>query len=410
MDRRSFVMSGVAMAAAARGTAARANDRLRIGIAGPGTQGQGLMRQFQRVAAECNAELVAVCDLWSKRRDDAAAQVKAATGREPRKLAHYEELLAMKDLDGVIVATPDHGHSRQLIQAIRAGKDVFLEKPMGNVLSELKEAYRVARASKQVVQIGTQGLSTGSYQAVAAFVRGGKLGKISRVVHEGTFNGPRWRPVKAVSEIREQDTDWKAWLMGRKPRPFDPHLYFEFRVYREFSLGIPDQWLTHAIAAVHHIMDDYFPVSVVAQGGVLVHKDGRENSDTFQAVFTYPKGFLYGYSAQFGNDYPGFSRYYGENGTIERAGEGGGWVARPTGGGSRPEKLAQETKIEPVAPVPHVKNWLDCMRSRATPRADIHAGFAGSVAAIMAAQAELSGKRLYWDRRKEVITDRPPVT
>lgn len=168
-----------------------ANDRLRIGIAGPGTQGQGLMRQFQRVAGEANAELVAVCDLWSKRRDDAAAQVKAATGREPRKLARYEELLQMKDLDGVIVATPDHGHARQLVQAIRAGKDVFMEKPMGNVLSELKEAYKVAKASKQVVQIGTQGLSTGAYQAVAAFVRTGKLGKISRVTHDGSFNGPR---------------------------------------------------------------------------------------------------------------------------------------------------------------------------------------------------------------------------
>jgi predicted dehydrogenase len=410
MNRRSFVVSGMAMAAAApriRG----ANDRLNIGIVGPGTQGQGLMRQFQRVAADSNAELVAVCDLWAKRRDDAAAQVKAATGREPRRFSHYEELLQMRDLDGVIVATPDHQHARQLVQAIRAGKDVFLEKPMGNVLAELKDAYRVAKTSRQVVQIGTQGLSGGAYQAAAAFVRTGKLGKISRVTHEGTFNGPRWSPVKAVSEIREQDTDWKAWLMGRKMRPFDARLYFEFRLYREFSLGIPDQWLTHAIAAVHHIMDDYFPVSVVAQGGVMIYKDGRENSDTFQAVFTYPKGFLYSYSAQFGNDYPGFSRYFGQNGTLERAGgDGGGWVARPTGGGNRPDKLAEELKLEPLQPVPHVKNWLDCMRTRATPRADIHAGYAQSVAAIMAAQAEVTGKRVYWDKQRELIVDRPPVT
>jgi predicted dehydrogenase len=332
--------------------------------------------------------------------------VKEVTGREPRKFQRYQELLAMKDLDAVIIATPDHQHARQLVDAIKAGKDVYCEKPMGNVLTEVKEAYRIATASKQVVQLGTQGLSTGGYQAVAQFMRTGRLGKVSRVSHEATFNGPRWSPLPAVKEIRENEVDWKAWLQGRPSRPFDPRLYFEFRLYREFSGGIADQWLTHAIAGVHHIMDDYFPSSVVAHGGVLVYPDGRENSDTFGATFMYPKGFLFQYSAMFGNDFTPSTRYHGQNGTIERLGEGG-YIARGVGGGKRAERLAADVEIKPLTPVHHMKNWLDCVRSRKTPNADLRSGYAHSVVSIMAAQAERTGKRLYWDAKREEILDRP---
>jgi predicted dehydrogenase len=406
MNRRHFVVSGMSAAAYAR--VPGANDRLRLALVGAGTQGSGLLRHVGRVAAEANATVAAVCDLWTRRRDSAGLQAKALTGSEPRRLQRLDEVLAMKDVDGVILATPDHQHARQLRDCVRAGKDVFCEKPMGNVLGELKEAYRVAKASRQVVQLGTQGLSTGHYQAAAAWVRNGALGKISRVQHEASFNGPRWRPIPAVNEIRAAETDWAAWLMGRPRRPFDPHLYFEFRLYREFSNGIPDQWLTHAIAGVHHIMDDHFPESVVASGGVMVYKDGRENSDTFAATFTYPKGFVFSYAAQFGNDYPGHVRYFGQNGTLERSGdEGGGYVARGLGGGKRPERLAEEVRLEPIRPVSHMKNWLDCMRSRATPNADLLSGYAHSVASIMAAQAERTGKKVYWDRKREEIVDRP---
>jgi predicted dehydrogenase len=405
LHRRTFVLSGLTAAASAR--IAGANDRLNIAVVGPGSQGKSLIRQLYTHGKELG-EVVAVCDLWNRRRDEAAALVKELGGREPAKLPRYDEVLARKDVDGVMLATPDHQHAKQLIQAVKAHKDVFCEKPMGNVLAEAKAAYRAVKASRQVVQLGTQGLSTGNYQAARAFVAGGKLGVVSRVSHEGSFNGARWRPIAAVKEIREADTDWKAWLAGRPARKFDPHLYFEFRLYREFSNGIPDQWITHAIAGVHHIMDDYFPESVVASGGVLVYKDGRENSDTFHASYRYPKGFLFDYGAMFGNDYPGHTRYYGQNGTLERDGsEGGGYVVRGAGGGKRPERLAQEIRLAPIGPSNHVRNWLDCMQSRKTPNADVLSGYAHSVASIMAARAEWTGKRMYWDSKREEIVDHP---
>jgi predicted dehydrogenase len=158
-------------------------------------------------------------------------------------------------------------------------------------------------------------------------------------------------------------------------------------------------------------MDDYFPESVTAAGGVMVFKDGRENSDTFHATYIFPKGFVYDYSAQFGNDYPGHTRFYGENGTLERVNNGGtegaGYVARGVGGGKRPQRLAADVPLAAIKPIHHMRNWLECMRSRQTPNADVLSGYAHSVASMMAARAELTGRRVYWDPRREEMTDRP---
>jgi predicted dehydrogenase len=105
-----------------------------------------------------------------------------------------------------------------------------------------------------------------------------------------------------VNQIRQEDTDWRHWLMTKPDRPFDPRLYFEFRLYKDFSSGIPDQWMSHAIDMVHWFMDDHFPRSVAAHGGVFAWHDGRENPDTFHTLLEYPKGFLVSYSTSFGND------------------------------------------------------------------------------------------------------------
>ncbi len=410
VSRRDFVAAAAGSLTAAGYAQVRgSNDRLRIAIIGPGARGTSLMREFFKQALDANAEMVAVCDLWTKRQDDAAALVKEMTGREPKKFRYLRDLVQMKDLDGIIIATPDHAHAKLLTEAVKAGKDVYCEKPMGNVLAEAKEAYRTVRASKQVVQIGTQGLSSGAYQAAAEFVRSGKLGVISRIVLERNFNGPRWRGVQAVSQLRPEETDWNEWLLGRPSRPFDPRMYFEFRLYREFSSGIADQWMSHEMAGVHHIMDDYFPYSAVSSGGTFVWKDQRENPDTFQTLLVYPKGFLVSYSTMFGNDFPNVTRYCGQNGVMEPAGRGEGYVARGAGGGKRPQRLAEDIPINPINPVNHMKNWLDSMRSRKTPNADVRSGYAHSVATIMAAQAEIAGKRLYWDAKREEIVDRPPA-
>ena len=139
---------------------------------------------------------------------------------------------------------------------------------------------------------------------------------MSKVEIVWNYHGPRWRGRQEVEQIREEDTDWEKWLMTQAARPFDPQLYFEFRLYKEFSSGIADQWMSHGIDLVHWFMDDSSPRSVVAHGGVFAWHDGRENPDTFQALLEYPKGFLVSYSTSFGNDAPSFTRYMGKKATL----------------------------------------------------------------------------------------------
>ncbi len=131
-------------------------------------------------------------------------------------------------------------------------------------------------------------------------VLSGVLGEVTKYEIEWNYHGPRWRGRPEVKMIREQDTDWPAWLVNKPHRPFDPQLYFEFRLYKEFSSGISDQWMSHGIDLCHYFMDESFPQSVVTNGGIFAWHDGRENPDTFHALFTYPKGFLVSYATSFG--------------------------------------------------------------------------------------------------------------
>ncbi len=235
-------------------------------------------------------------------------------------LRHLEDLLALKDVDAVLISTPEHSHSPILRLAAEAGKDAYVEKPMGNVLEEAKAARAAVLQNKRIVQVGTQHRSEPHPRAAHDLVRSGVLGDVSKVEVVWNYHGPRWRGREEVRQIREQDTDWRAWLLTKPPRPFDPRLYFEFRLYKEFSSGIPDQWMSHAIDLVHWFMEDRYPRSVVAHGGVFAWPDGRENPDTFQALLEYPKGFLVSYSTSFGNDAPGFTRYMGKQATLVNVG------------------------------------------------------------------------------------------
>ena len=239
------------------------------------------------------------------------------------------------------------------------------------------------------------------------------------------YHGPRWRGRKEVKEIREQDTDWKTWLMTHDARPFDPQLYFEFRLYKEFSSGISDQWMSHGIDLVHWMMEDPFPKSVMAHGGVYAWHDGRENPDTFQALLEYPKGFLVSYSTSFGNDSPSFTRYMGSKSTLLNiGGEGSPRYQLVEEGGTHEDdpsvydkrkatyvNLPGQSGLPPTGigdeDLSHMTNWLECLRSRQQPHATVNEGFAHSVACMMAAKSYWQGKRLYWDSKNEQITDAP---
>ena len=432
IDRRSFLgQAGVAAigAGALGGTALSygrilgANDRISLGHVGVGRRGTELAGIVARLKAK-NVEMTAVCDLWKVNREAAAARAASAYGRAPRAFQYMEDLLALKDVDAVLVSTADFQHATHLKLVAEAGKDCYCEKPMANDLAEAKAAREAVLSRPLIVQVGTQHRSEAYQNAARDFIKTGALGDVTKVEIVWNYHGPRWRGRSEVAQVKEQDTDWRRWLLGKPFRPFDPRMYFEFRLYQDFSSGIPDQWMSHGIDLVHYFMDDHFPRSVVASGGVLAWKDGRENPDTFHALLEYPKGFLVSYSTSFGNDSDSFTRIMGKAATLVNIGGEGSprwkWVEEKgthedDPNVKRAEKyitLSGDDRIPPPGigddDLSHMTNWFECLRSRKQPNATVQNGFAHSVACIMAARACRDGRKLYWDPTTESILDHGP--
>jgi predicted dehydrogenase len=461
-DRRTFIKqaSGAALLA---GMDARsyarilgANDRIRLGQLGCGGRSQGHVHMVQLAAQQTPVETVAVCDIWSLAREGRAAQIKKAFNLEPQLYKYSEEMLARKDIDAVMIATGDFQHAKLCADVVRGGKDCYVEKPFANVLADAKEARKVVKASKQMVQMGSQHRSEPYQLAVRDVIRSGRIGDIVHIEQEWNVNEERWRFVDvdtgispemlqdrkmewqkwldAKSQLREEDTDWKRWLLGKPYRPFDPHVYLEFRLYKDYSSGIFDQWMSHGSDLVHLWTDEKYPESVVANGGIYAWKDGRQNPDTCVAAVTYPKGFLYTYKSVFGNSYRSFSRIQGRDGTIVNYGGEGASLYTVSKEGGRDEYtgsvrvgkvpiVGPASDQEEVISVPgayppishgpgddsvvHIMNWINSMRSRVEPNANIDHGFSHCIVTIMAAQSYWSGKRLYWNPVTEEIVDQP---
>lgn len=465
IDRRTFVkntggvMLVAGMNAKSYGRILGANDRIRLGQLGCGDRSEGHVHMVGLAARKTPVETVAVCDLWSLAREVRAKQVRNVFHAEPLLFKYSEEMLARQDIDGVMIATGDFQHAKLCTEVVRAGKDCYVEKPFANVLSEAKEARQAVHDSKQVVQMGTQHRSQPYPLAVRDLVRSGRIGPVVHIEQEWNVNEERWRFVpmdtgvsrerlmdekvkwkdwlNEPSKLREADTDWRRWLLGKPYRPFDPHVYLEFRLYKDFSSGIFDQWLSHGADLVHLWTDETYPESVMATGGTYIWKDGRQNPDTCVAAVTYPKGFLYTYKTNFGSSYRSFSRIQGRDGTIVNYGgegaslftisrEGGRQEFDPTESGpvytTVPVKAPAEDNERvvqiPGAPVPdslgpddddvvHLTNWLDGMRARKEPNANVDHGFSHSIVTIMAAESYWSGRKLYWNPQREEIVDHP---
>lgn len=224
MNRRDFLeKSAVALAGSAilpttalsYGRVLGANDRISLGHVGCGSRGGDLDLIASKLKSSHNVEMTVVCDLWTGNRQRAVATNTGYYGRAPRAAQNVDEVLAMKDVDAVLISTPEHSHSPILKMVVEAGKDGYVEKPMGNVLEEAKAARDAVLQSKAIVQVGTQHRSEPYPQAAQKVARSGALGDVSKVEIEWNYHGPRWRGRHEVKQIREQDTDWTRWLLTK---------------------------------------------------------------------------------------------------------------------------------------------------------------------------------------------------
>ncbi len=431
-SRRDFLKAGSAALAAttvswnASSYAAivGANDRVRVGVVGCGDRMKGaLIPSFLQHAREMNFEFTAISDLWSRRREEGSAYIEKLCGCKVDTVRNNDELYDRKDVDAVLIATADFQHALHGVEAVNAGRDAYVEKPTAHTMEDARKFLAAVKKTGKIVQIGTQRRSTPSYQRAAEYIKSGKFGDIVMVEMTWNVNQPgRWRRPDVVPFLKEEDTDWKRYLLDRPHEPFDARKYLEFRLFWPYSSGIPDQWLVHQIDTVHWFTGLPHPRSVVANGGIYLWKDGRQNWDTMTAVFDYgplddlTKGFQVQYTSRFTNSAGGVKElYYSNGGMIDMDKQS----VSPTGGLTA--HSAAEMKMKPnllpsVSLVEHaeaastaadtgadpqtsanMRNWMECVRSRKTPNAPIEAGYSHSIALCMNVAAIQTGQKVTFD-------------
>ncbi len=436
-SRREFVKLGTAAVAAATvGVSAKsyaavpgANDRVRVGIVGCGDRmKQALIPSFQQHAKEMNFEFVAVSDIWNRRRDDGVAYVQKVCGKKIETARNNDELYGRKDVDAVLVATADFQHALHGTEAVKAGRDAYVEKPTADRMADAVTFRDAVRSTGKIVQVGTQRRSTPSYQRAYEYIKSGKFGEINMVEMTWNVNQPgRWRRPDVVPLLKESDTDWKRYLLNRPYEPFDARKYLEFRLFWPFSSGIPDQWLVHQIDTVHWFSGYPHPRSVVANGGIYQWHDGRRNWDTLTAVFDYgpmddmSKGFQVMYSSRQTNSAGGVKELYYSNGGMldmdkQRVTPEGGLTAKAAAemkmkpdlladfslGEAQKAETSANTGADPQTSA-NMRNWMECVRSRKTPNASIDAGYSHSVALCMCIAAMKTGQKVTFDDKAQVV-------
>ncbi|RJP21976.1 MAG: gfo/Idh/MocA family oxidoreductase [Candidatus Omnitrophota bacterium] len=404
-NRREFIRRTTAGAAGiaqgAFGAPAKrvlgANDRLLVAQIGCGGRGMSWVAgQVYRFREQENTEIIAVCDVWKRNLNAAVDRVEKWYGKKPFATSKYKEILSMKEIDAVGIATPDHMHSRILADAARAKKDMYCEKPMASNLNDARDALHSVQDNQVICQIGVQRRSDGRHKAAAELLQSGILGTISEIEAAWHDSGPRWLKPDYES-IKEDEVDWEEFRMNLPRRPYNPMHFRCWHLWEDYTVGTPGLLGSHLVDVATWFMGDPMPLRAVALGGVYVWQDGREHADTLDCTIEYP-GFIVEYSTRLGNSKSGPEvTFYGTKGTFDTA----RFTAVGEGGGQ--DKLTEPVKVVPQKGEDHVQNWLQCIRTRETPNAPVQLGYAHSVMGIMCYKSWKYGNRFCYDAEREEI-------
>ena len=410
-----------------------ANDRVRLGVVGFSDRfRQSLFPSFINHYKELNFDIVAVSDLWKLRREEGQLFLKEKLGHDVQACVNNDELYRIKDIDGVIISTADFQHALHTIEAVKAGKDAYVEKPFAETMEDNRAALQAIKASANIVQIGSQRRSGTNYTAAADFIQSGKFGPITMVELTWNVNQPgRWRRPGLVAKCKEEDTDWKRFLMNRPFEAWDPRKYLEYRLFWPYSSGMPGQWMSHQIDTVHWFSGLKHPRTVVANGGIYMWKDGRKNWDTTTAVFEYgpqedpSTGFQVTFASRMHNgDENPAEIYYANGGELNlitnTVSPRGGLRENHAAAMNMKPNLLPEMKLTgksekivasantggDLLTSNHMRNFMECVRSRQQPNAPVEAGYYHSIATIMTNAAVHTGSKVFFDEKKqEVMAD-----
>jgi len=407
------------------------NDRVRIGVVGFSDRHKAShIPSFMNHYKELNFDVVAVSDIWKLRREEGAATWKEKMGHDIVACRNNEELYDKKLADAVFISTADFQHAQHAIQAVSAGCDAYVEKPFAETMEDNRAALKAIKESKKIIQIGSQRRSGSNYHAAADFIQSGKFGPITMVELTWNVNQPgRWRRTELLPLLKEEDTDWKRYLLNRPFESFDPRKYLEFRLFWPYSSGLSGQWMSHQIDTVHWFSGLKHPRSVVANGGIYMWKDGRKNWDTITAVFDYgpledmSSGFQVTFASRMDNGEENPKEIYYSNGgelnlDTNKVSPAGGLTKEHADDMNMQPNLLPDINLADAARVVasantggdnltsnHVRNWMECVRSRKQPNAPVEAGYSHSIATIMTtASAKTGQKATFNEKTQEVMT------
>ncbi len=415
MQRRQFIRAAALGAGAlSAGRVLGANDRVRVGLIGCGGRGTYVARLMAKVPG---VEFVAACDAY----DPNAAAAKEWIGSGCQTCRDFRRVLDRKDVDAVLVATPDHWHAIPAVLACRAGKDVYCEKPLAHTVREGRAILTAAREHNRVVQVGTQHRSADHYREVEQIVRSGGIGKVHLVRVWNYMNLSPNGIGRAADSDPPTGLDWDLYLGPAPKVPFNKNRFLRtFRWFWDYAGGLMTDWGTHRLDTVHQVMGVDAPFTVAAAGGRFELRDGAETPDVLQVTYEYP-GFVLTYEccmlnahgtggrtpgkqyyrAKGRDDRPHGEAFYGTDGTLlsDRV-----EVFPETDAGPPPRERAKRREAAAKdATDRHVANFIDCVRSRARPAADVEIGHRSSIAAHLGNVAYRTGRKLRWDAANETV-------
>jgi len=391
MDRRSFLLT----AAVAQSRMLGANERIRTGIIGAGGRGRYLTGQFK----EIGAEMAAVCDIYEPNLQ--AGLKEANTGA--KSFHDYRKLLDDKSIDAVIVATPDHWHARMVIDAVEAGKDVYVEKPMAHKIPETYAIIEAVRRTKRVVQVGMQRRSAEMFLEGKKIMDSGQLGDIRLVTSA-------WYNYQASLNNRKLagELDWKQWLGNAPDRPADPMRFFNWYYFYDYSGGLLVGQAAHIVDCIQWFMNSKAPLAVTCTGG-KVNLPGAEIPETATIAIEYPEDYLatftLGYKAMQYSPFDDQIKQF--HGSKARFDVGREWYSLYPEQKTAIDLKASEEKKKPgsfsSAAPSHIRNFLDCIRTRKDPNAPVEAGQGTAIVLAMAMDSLRSGKRLKWNAQTRQV-------
>lgn len=395
ISRRSFLAGSLAAATLATASSSTrilgANDRIRLGVIGSGGRSRSLMRNVNDIGG---TQWVALSDIWDQRMRE-AEEISGPVD----KIRDYRKLLERKDIDAVIIGTFDHVHAQILIDAVRAGKDVYVEKPMTSLPEQGPPAVRAVRETGRIVSVGMQQRSVPHFiEAKQRFFDSGLIGQINMVRTIWNGNGGYLFKVPDGIQGKPADLDWEACLAWLPKIPWDPKRYFNRFAYWDFSSGgMTGGLFVHMIDVVHWFLGLDKPLSAVALGGIYQYNDGRDTPDNINMVVKYPKNVNVTFEATISDmKSPEVADivFMGTGGRISIFRSGYSFIA------SGEEQI--DVRVPYASTIDHLKNWLDCVRSRKEPNATAVDGHYSSISCHMGNLAYRENRVVEWRKEWDV--------